>query len=133
MKFCYNTKFTLPKQSQRSRSLGLFWKEKTLSYNRRNTVLQNILTACFHFACMCTVKFLPNLMNTKCQKNKTIVKLFKLSKNHYSFANAESNYEHQKNLMLKFQVSIFDNFSIHYCTLVEYSLNIGASRCHKNA
>ena len=47
MKFCYNTKFTLSKQSQRSRSilqdgsrsLGLFWKEKTLSYNRRNTVM----------------------------------------------------------------------------------------------
>ena len=47
MKFCYNTKFTLPKQSQRSRSilqdgsrsLGLFWKEKPMSYNRRNTVL----------------------------------------------------------------------------------------------
>ena len=46
MKFCYNTNFTLPKQSQRtrsvlqdrSRSLELFWKEKTLSYNRRNTV-----------------------------------------------------------------------------------------------
>ena len=38
MKFCYKTKFTLPKQSQRSRSilqdgsrsLGLFWKEKKL-------------------------------------------------------------------------------------------------------
>ena len=38
MKFCYNINFTLPKQSQRSRSilqdvsrsLGLFWKEKTL-------------------------------------------------------------------------------------------------------
>ena len=46
MKFCYNTNFNLPKQSQRSRSvlqdgsrsLGLFWKAKTLSYNRRNTV-----------------------------------------------------------------------------------------------
>ena len=46
MKFCYNTNFTLPKQSQRSRSVsqdgsrsfGLFWKEKTPSYNRRNTV-----------------------------------------------------------------------------------------------
>ena len=46
MKFCYNTNFTLPKQSQRprsilqdgSRSLGLFRKEKTPSYNRRNTV-----------------------------------------------------------------------------------------------
>ena len=46
MKFCYNTNFTLPKQSQRSRSilqdgsrsLGLFWKEKILSYNRRNMV-----------------------------------------------------------------------------------------------
>ena len=51
MKFCYNTNFTLPKQSQRSRSvlqdrsrsLGLFWKEKTLSYNRRNTVLLMVL------------------------------------------------------------------------------------------
>ena len=47
MKFCYNTNFTLPKQSQRSRSilqdgsrsLGLFWKEKTLSYNQRKTVI----------------------------------------------------------------------------------------------
>ena len=37
MKFCYNTNFTLPKQSQGSRSiledgsrsLGLFWNEKT--------------------------------------------------------------------------------------------------------
>ena len=36
MKFCYNTNFTFPKQSQRSRSIlqdgsrsfGLFWKEK---------------------------------------------------------------------------------------------------------
>ena len=41
LKFCYSTSFTLPKQSQRSRSvllngsrfLGLFWKEK-------NTVLK---------------------------------------------------------------------------------------------
>ena len=48
MNFCYNTNFTLPKQSQRSRSVlqdgsrsvGLFWKEKTPSYNRRNTVMQ---------------------------------------------------------------------------------------------
>ena len=47
MKFCNNTNLTLPKQSQRSRSvlqdgsrsLGLFWKEKTPSYNRRNTVI----------------------------------------------------------------------------------------------
>ena len=46
MKFCNNNNFTLPKQSQRSRSvlqdgsrsLGFFWKEKTLSYNRINTV-----------------------------------------------------------------------------------------------
>ena len=46
MKFCYNTNSTLPKQCQRSRSVlqdgsktfELFWKEKTLSYNRRNTV-----------------------------------------------------------------------------------------------
>ena len=38
MKFCYNTNFTLPKLSQRSRSIlqdgsrsfGLFWKEKKL-------------------------------------------------------------------------------------------------------
>ena len=38
IKFCYNTNFTLPKQSQRSRSilqngsrsLGLFWKERKL-------------------------------------------------------------------------------------------------------
>ena len=41
MKFCYNTNFTLPIQSQRSRSilqdgsrsLGLFWKEKKLQKN----------------------------------------------------------------------------------------------------
>ena len=46
MKFCYNTNFNLPKQSQRarsilqdgSRSLRLFWKAKTPSYTRRNTV-----------------------------------------------------------------------------------------------
>ena len=46
MKFCININFTLPKQFQRSRSilqdgsrsLGLFWKEKTLSYNRINRV-----------------------------------------------------------------------------------------------
>ena len=46
MKFCYNTSFTLPKQSQRSRSiledgsrsLGLFWKEKNPSHIRGNTV-----------------------------------------------------------------------------------------------
>ena len=46
MKFCYNTNSTLPKQCQSSRSVlqdgsrtfGLFWKEKTPSYNRRNTV-----------------------------------------------------------------------------------------------
>ena len=50
MNFCYNTNFTLPKQSQRSRSVlqdgsrsvGLFWKEKTPSYNRKNTVISNI-------------------------------------------------------------------------------------------
>ena len=55
MKFCYNTNFTLPKQSQRSRSvlqdrsrsLGLFWKEKAPSYNRRNTV--NIIQSFAHF------------------------------------------------------------------------------------
>ena len=43
--------FTLSKQSQRSRSilqdgsrsLGLFWKEKTLSYNQRNTVFVILL------------------------------------------------------------------------------------------
>ena len=43
MKFCNNTNFTLPKQSQRSRSvlqdgsrsLGLFWKEKFPSYNKK--------------------------------------------------------------------------------------------------
>ena len=47
MKFCYITNFLLPKQSQRSRSvlqdgsrsLVLFWKENTPTYNRRNTVL----------------------------------------------------------------------------------------------
>ena len=46
MKFCYNTNSTLPEQCQSSRSVlqdgsrtfGLFWKEKTPSYNRRNTV-----------------------------------------------------------------------------------------------
>ena len=46
MKFAIKPIFNLPKQSQRSRSvlqdgsrsLGLFWKEKTPSYIRRNTV-----------------------------------------------------------------------------------------------
>ena len=61
MKFCLNTSFTLPKQSQRSRSalydgsrlLGLFGNEKkTLFYNQRNTVHVNIklffcLSACY--------------------------------------------------------------------------------------
>ena len=48
MKFCHNATSTLPKQCQSSRSVlqdgsrtfGLFWKEKTPSYNRRNTVLE---------------------------------------------------------------------------------------------
>ena len=52
IKFCYNTNSTLPKQCQSSRSVlqdgsrtfGLFWKEKTLSYNRRNTVLCFLLS-----------------------------------------------------------------------------------------
>ena len=55
MKFSYNTSFTLPKQSQRSRYIlldgsrffGLFWKEKPLPYKQRNTVLspyQNLLS-----------------------------------------------------------------------------------------
>ena len=51
MKFCNNTNFTLPKQSQRSRSvledgsrsLGLFWKENSPSYNQRNTVVTVIV------------------------------------------------------------------------------------------
>ena len=51
MKFCYNTNSTLPKQCQSSRSVlqdgsrtfGLFWKEKTPSYNRRNTVIFCVL------------------------------------------------------------------------------------------
>ena len=46
MEVCYNINSTLPKQCQRSRSVlqdgsrtfGLFWKEKTPSYSRRNTV-----------------------------------------------------------------------------------------------
>ena len=54
MKFCHNTNFTFPEQSQRSRSvfqdgsksLGLFWKENNPSYNRRNMVhvLRNLKT-----------------------------------------------------------------------------------------
>ena len=62
MKFCSNTNFTLPKQSQRSRSvlqdrsrsMGLFWKEKTLSYNRRNRV--NIATKYSMYLFRCTYK-----------------------------------------------------------------------------
>ena len=50
MKFWCNTNFTLPKQSQRSRSifqdgsrfLGLLWKENIPSYNRRNMVCMNV-------------------------------------------------------------------------------------------
>ena len=60
MKFCYNSNFTLPKQSQRSRSifqdgsrsLGLFWKENNPSYNQRNTVQRETIfvTYClFHW------------------------------------------------------------------------------------
>ena len=68
MKFCNNTNFTLPKQSQRSRSvlqdrsrsLRLFWKEKTLSYNRINTVLSlsGTLSIIFFYSLTC---FLPVL------------------------------------------------------------------------
>ena len=52
MKFCCNMSFTLPKQSQKSRSilkdgsrfLGLFWKEKTvLSLKKYGTLIKNIL------------------------------------------------------------------------------------------
>ena len=44
MKFCYNTSFTLLDNLDlsfldSSRFLGLFWNEKTLSFNGRNTVL----------------------------------------------------------------------------------------------
>ena len=47
MTFCYNINSALPKQCQRSRSVlqdgsrifGLFLKEKSPSYNRRNTVV----------------------------------------------------------------------------------------------
>ena len=73
MKFCHNTNFTLPKQSQRSRSvfqdgsrsLGLFWKENNLSYNRRNTVLAALnVHACshvFHFQQNVQYEFAVNL------------------------------------------------------------------------
>ena len=62
MKFCYNTNFTLPKQSQRSRSvlqdgsrsLGLFWKEKTPSYNRRNTVCSQTYSTFSNNAILCS-------------------------------------------------------------------------------
>ena len=43
MKLCYNTNFTLLKQSQRSRSVLLFWKENNLFYNQRNTVYTILL------------------------------------------------------------------------------------------
>ena len=51
MEFGNNSSFTLPKQSQRSRSvledgsrsLRLFWTEKSPSYNRRNTVKETNL------------------------------------------------------------------------------------------
>ena len=57
MKFCCETNSTLPKQCQRSRSIlqngsrtfGLFWKEKTLSYNRRNTVYLSVLEIITNF------------------------------------------------------------------------------------
>ena len=57
MKFCYNTNSNLPKQCQSSRSIlqdgsrtfGLFWKEKTLSYNRRNTVSSVLPLFLFRF------------------------------------------------------------------------------------
>ena len=44
IQFCYKTRFNLLKQSQRSRStfLGLFWKEKKFSYNRRNMVVLKV-------------------------------------------------------------------------------------------
>ena len=46
MKFCYNTNFTLPKQSQRSRSVlqDCFGRKKTPSYIQRNTVSHTVIT-----------------------------------------------------------------------------------------
>ena len=57
MQFCCNTSFTLPKQSQRSRSvlkdgsrfLGLFWKKKTLSYKGRYMVILKGPNCCLPF------------------------------------------------------------------------------------
>ena len=59
MNFCYNSNFTLPKQSQRSRSvfqdgsrsLGLFWKENNPSYNQRNTVVEKHDLLVLLFSC----------------------------------------------------------------------------------
>ena len=56
MKFCYNTDFTLPKQSQRSRSvlqdgsrsLGLFWKEKKLRLITEEIWYSNIFISLHH-------------------------------------------------------------------------------------
>ena len=75
MKFCCNISFTLPKQSQRSRSvlldgfrvLGLFWKEKktTLSYNRRNTVSYLLLQISLYYLRKLN-EFLPCFIVAKC-------------------------------------------------------------------
>ena len=51
MKLCYNTIFTRPKQSQRSkpllkdgsRFLGLFWKEKSVLYPKKYSICSDTL------------------------------------------------------------------------------------------
>ena len=68
MKFCNNSNFTLPKQSQRSRSvledgsrsLGLFWTEKSPSYNRRNMVITGTMPvfSCYILATVNCVTYL---------------------------------------------------------------------------
>ena len=90
MKFCYNTNCTLPKQSQGSRSvlqdgsrsLGLFWNEKTSNLqpkkygNTRNSSLLNLSTSLFHFH---LYHFLLFIFNNACTTNSNCMLTFLLN------------------------------------------------------
>ena len=83
MKFWYNINFTLPKQSERSRSvfqdgsrsLGLFWKESNLSYNQRNTVCNHRVVTVFvghtcvryHFCVLWLIRYMDYRHKKYCQ------------------------------------------------------------------
>ena len=84
MQFCCNTSFTLPKQSQRSRSillLGLFWKKtttkKTRSYKQKNTVSHNLFKINIFIPGPLDPCSFPNLNTTSLSHSDTTYKIGK--------------------------------------------------------